>query len=157
MNLTQNFTIAEVTFSSTADRLGISNVLPTELWGAVLNTATKMEKVRSLLGDKSIYVDSWYRCLALNNALGSKPTSQHMKGEAVDFISPTYGTPTQIAKLIVSNHEIIRFDQIILEHSWIHISWNSSNPDSGQRGQVLSLLSSGNYANGLTDASGVTV
>lgn len=157
MNLTQNFTIQEVTFSSTADRLGISNVLPANLWDNVLKTAVGMEKVRVLLGNKPISVDSWYRCLDLNRALKSKDTSQHLKGEAVDFIAPAYGTCTQIAKLIVANQSLIRYDQLILEHSWVHISWNSSNPNSGQRGEVLSLLSTGGYSTGLTDASGVAV
>lgn len=155
MNLTEHFTIQEVTFSSTADRLGISNVLPAVLWDAVLKTAIGMEKVRTLLGDKSINVDSWYRCLDLNRALKSKDTSQHLKGEAVDFICPDYGTPTQIAKFIVQNSDLIKYDQLILEHTWIHISWNS-NPSGGQRGQVLSLLSSGGYATGLTNANGET-
>ena len=154
--LTEHFTLEEVTQSQTASRNGIDNSLPGDLYPAVLKTAVGMEKVRALL-DKPISVDSWYRCPALNSAIGSKPTSQHIKGEAVDFICPAYGTPTQIAKFLVSNSDLIRYDQLILEHSWVHISWNSSNPNSGQRGQVLSLLSTGGYSTGLTDASGVAV
>ena len=115
-----------------------------------------MEKVRAALGNKPVKIDSWYRSLELNRALKSKDTSQHLKGEAVDFICPTYGTPTQICKLIVDYQNIIRFDQLILEHTWVHISWNS-NPSIAQRGQVLSLLSTGGYANGLTNANGVAV
>jgi hypothetical protein len=157
MNLTQNFTIQEVNFSSTADRLGIDNTLPAALWDSVLKTAVGMEKVRAALGNKPVSIDSWYRCLELNRALKSKDTSQHLKGEAVDFICPTYGTPTQIAKFLLTNQSLIRWDQLILEHSWIHISWNSSNPNSGQRGEVLSLLSTGGYSTGLTDSSGVAV
>lgn len=156
MNLTEHFTIQEVTFSSTASRLGIDNTLPPGLWDAVLKTAVGMEKVRAALGNKAVKVDSWYRCPALNTAIGSKPTSQHLKGEAVDFIAPEYGTPVQVAKLLVSYQSILRYDQMILEHSWIHISWNS-NPSIGQRGQVLSLLSTGGYATGLTNSDGVAV
>jgi zinc D-Ala-D-Ala carboxypeptidase len=154
--LTEHFTLEEVTQSSTASRLGIDNSMPPSLMPAVLKTAVGMEKVRAALGNKPISIDSWYRCIALNSRLGSKNTSQHLKGEAVDFICPAYGTPTQIAKTLVDAQSLIRFDQIILEHTWIHISWNS-NPDTPQRGQVLSLLSTGGYSTGLTDASGVPV
>jgi hypothetical protein len=75
-----------------------------------------------------------------------------MSGEAVDFISPTYGSPLQVCKQIIGYGDIINFDQLILEHSWVHISFaiSSGNP----RKQVLSLLQSGGYAQGLTDKHG---
>ena len=114
-----------------------------------------MEKVRAFLG-KPISVSSWYRCLQLNREIGSKDTSQHTKAEAVDFICPAFGTPTDICKLLVANKDLIRFDQLILEHTWVHISWNSV-PGSQQRGQVLSLLKDKTYAVGLTDKNGVAV
>ena len=151
--ITDHFSWEEVTQSSTASREGIDNTLPEELKEAVYKTAVGMEKVRAFLG-KPISIDSWYRSLNLNSAIGSKPTSQHTKGEAVDFICPAFGTPAEICKLIVANQDLIRFDQLILEHTWVHISWNSV-PGSKQRGQVLSLLQDKTYASGLTDKLGV--
>ena len=111
-----------------------------------------MEKVRLILGE-SITINSWIRCLALNRALGSRDTSQHILGEAVDFISPHHGDPLRVCKTLLDHKEIVGWDQLILEHTWVHISWNSI-PNARQRGQVLSLLSDGSYSRGLTDSKG---
>lgn len=155
MNLTEHFNIAEVTQSSTASRLGIDNTLPPELLPVVAKTAVGMEKVRAALGNLPISIDSWYRSLPLNRALKSKDTSQHVKGEAVDFICPAFGDPLAICKKLVSMQDLIRFDQLILEHTWVHISWKA-DPSIAQRGEVISLLASGGYAPGLTNPEGVT-
>jgi hypothetical protein len=152
--LSEHFTLEEATLSGTASRNGIDNSKPSpEVITAASYTAVRMEGVRSLLGNCPIHIDSWIRCLALNRALGSKDTSQHLKGEAIDFIAPQFGTPTEIAKLLVQRVETVGFDQLILEHTWVHISWNSF-PGSKQRNQVLSLLSDGSYSRGLTDQFG---
>jgi hypothetical protein len=151
--ITDHFYLSEVTDSAEASRKNIDNSLPIELYPAVKKTAIGMEKVRTALNDSPISINSWYRCLELNTALGSKPTSQHIKGEAVDFIVPRFGTPAKICKYLLPFQSLIRWDQLILEHTWIHISWNSI-PAGVQRGQVLSLLKSGEYATGLTDLYG---
>lgn len=153
MNLSDHFTLEEATISQTADRLGIDNSHPSSITIIVATkTATKMEKVRAIL-NSPISISSWIRCLDLNRALGSKDTSQHILGEAVDFICPAFGTPLEICKALIAQKILINWDQLILEHTWIHISWNSI-PNAPQRGQVLSLLATGGYANGLTDKSG---
>jgi zinc D-Ala-D-Ala carboxypeptidase len=153
--LTEHFTLEEVTQSSTASRFGINNSLPSSLMGAVTNTAKGMERVRAFLGNLPISVDSWYRCPELNLAVNSKLTSQHLKGEAVDFICPSYGTPLAICKRLIAMKDLVKFDQLILEHTWVHISWNA-DPNVPQKGQVLSLLTTGGYATGLTDRNGVS-
>ena len=152
MKLSDNFTYEEATHSETAIRRGIDNTCPSELLPTLQKTALRLEKVRALLAQR-IIVSSWYRSLPLNRALLSKDTSQHPKGEAVDFISPEFGTPLQICKKLIEHKDLIRWDQLILEHTWVHISWNSI-PSGEQRGQVLSLLETGKYANGLTDKKG---
>jgi zinc D-Ala-D-Ala carboxypeptidase len=150
--LSPHFTWAEVIHSSTALRLGIDNSMPLELESVVRNTAIGMEKIRSLLSEP-IDVDSWFRCLELNTALKSKPTSQHIKGEAVDFLCPDYGTPAEICKRLIKYQDFLNFDQLILEHTWVHVSFLAIPTVKG-RHQVLSLLTSGDYAPGLTDAKG---
>lgn len=149
--LSQNFTLDEAIASDTAARKGIDNTPSQEIIDVMSKAATRLEDVRYLLC-RAIHINSWYRCLELNRLLGSKDSSQHIKGEAIDFISPTFGTPLQICKLIVANKALINFDQLILEHTWVHISFAILN--SAPRGQVLSLLSNGHYANGLTDKFG---
>lgn len=151
--LSDHFTLLEATESQTAARLNIDNLHPSlEVIATAAKIAVKMEKVRATLACP-ISVSSWIRCLELNRALGSKDTSQHILGEAVDF-SSSYGTSLDICKKLLEHKEVINFDQLILEHTWVHISWKA-NPGSLQRGQVLSLLSGGGYANGLTNNSGV--
>lgn len=151
-NVSTHFSWAEVTASTTAERLGIDNSLPVPLIDAVKNTAAHMELVRSLLRSP-IIVTSWYRCPTLNATQKSKPTSQHVKGEAVDFKCPGYGTAAAAVKCIEDHFTFVLFDQLILEHSWVHISFNSI-PGSKQRGQVLSLLQNGTYTGGITDSKG---
>jgi hypothetical protein len=150
--VTEHFLFSEITKSSTAARLGIDNSLPENLLDTAKKTLLRMEKVRVLIGHP-IIIDSMYRCLPLNRVLKSADTSQHPKCEAIDFISPAAGTPTEICRFLLKNQDLIRWDQLILEHDWVHISWNSI-PNGLQRGQVLSLLESGKYAAGLTDKKG---
>lgn len=154
MNLSQHFTLAEATVSQEASRRGIDNSNPSDATLAnAIKTANMLERVRALL-DAPITVNSWIRCPELNVALSSKSTSQHVRGEAVDFICPAFGSPLKICKKILEFKELIRFDQLILEHTWIHISWKA-DPAAKQRGEVLSLLQSGGYSLGLTDKKGV--
>lgn len=152
--ISEHFTALELISSAKAAKYGVDNSThSTEAWAAAIRTAIKMEKVRVILGDASIYIHSWLRSLELNRLLGSKDTSQHIKGEAVDFSAQGYGTPAAIAKALLEAQPLLRFDQLILEHSWVHISFCS--PMAVPRGQVLSLLHDGTYATGLTDKHGV--
>lgn len=150
--LSEHFDWDEVTRSGTAARLGIDNSLPAKLLPTVQLTASRLERVRAILA-KPVHVTSWYRSLPLNAALKSKPTSKHVLGEAVDFTCSSYGSPFKICQALLSRRGVVQWDQLILEHGWVHISWNSI-PNGDQRGQVLSLLSNGTYSIGLTKPSG---
>lgn len=118
----------------------------------VARTAVKLEKVRALLATQMI-VTSWYRNAELNAAVGGSLTSDHMLGTAIDFLAPHFGKPAEIAKHLEKDKELIGFKQLILEHNWVHISW-SAIPGTAAKLEVLSLLSGGGYANGLTDKTG---
>lgn len=151
--LTDHFTWTDVVRSTVGERHKIVNIPPDNLMPALCNTALHMEAVRAVLGGLPISVDSWYRCLTLNALLGSKYTSQHPKGESVDWICPAFGTPAIIVRALIPHIESLGIDQIILEWSWIHTSFNS-NPNSKPRGNVLTLLGNGDYAPGITDHLG---
>jgi Peptidase M15 len=154
MYLSEHFTLQEATTSDTAARKGINNSSPPkEVKEVLYRTATRLEKVRLIL-KSPIHINSWYRCPELNSLLGSKSTSQHILGEAVDFICPQYGSPVEVCKAIIKETGLIRFDQLILEHTWIHISWKY-DPNIPQRGEVLSLLQDGSYTKGLTSPTGI--
>lgn len=153
VQLSQHFTLEEATISETASRLGIDNSHPSpDIITTASRTAVCLERVRTVLGTP-IIVNSWIRSLPLNRALKSKDSSQHVVGEAVDFISPEFGTPLVVCKKLVDQLALVNFDQLILEHTWVHISWNST-PNAKQRNQVLSLLQDGSYSRGLTDIKG---
>jgi hypothetical protein len=131
---------------------GIDNTIPKELWPKVIYTAVGMEAVRLVLNNLPIIVSSWYRCPELNTRVGSKSTSQHLQGQAVDWICPSFGTPTQVALALREQDQFVEYDQMILEHSWIHTSFTI--PGIHPRSQVLTLLSNGKWAQGITDLNG---
>ena len=122
MQLSQHFTLEEMTFSETAARLGIDNTPPDDVVDTLRRTAAYLEDVRARLG-VPLRISSGYRCLLLNRALRSKDTSQHVKGEAVDFVAPRFGAPRQIVDTLADSD--VPFDQLILEYGrWVHISFS---------------------------------
>lgn len=151
--ISENFSWYEVQHSDTAERLGIDNSLPSNLQLAAIYTAKQMERVRAIL-QAPIHVNSWYRGPELQKLPNFKnPKSAHPKATAVDFVSPQFGIPFGICKQILKYPELIKFNQLILEHSWVHIEF-CFDPGMKPKGEVLSLLKSGGYADGLTDLEG---
>ena len=77
-----------------------------------------LEAVRYLLGP--LHINSGYRSVELNAAVGGQPTSQHCEGLAADFICPRYSL-RECARRILEGSVV--FDQLIYEFGgWIHIS-----------------------------------
>lgn len=148
--LSDNFTWAE---AETTSHREFDNTIPTNLLIVVKNTAKQMERARAIL-QCYISVNSWYRSPEVNKAVGGAKNSQHMLGEAVDFICPKFGKPVDVVKKLIQYPELFRFDQLILEHTWVHASFPSA-PTSKPRMQVLSLLHNGGYSVGITDKFGV--
>ena len=135
-----NFSMDELTHSDTAERHGIDNTPNDNEKENLYKLAMEMEDVRELLNNKPIFVSSGYRCLALNELLGSKKTSSHIKGLAADFTCRQFGTPNEIVFAIINSK--IEFDQIILEHnSWVHISF--CKDEETPRKQAISINKDG--------------
>lgn len=121
MNLSPHFTLAEMTVSEVAARRGIPNEPTPEALEALYRTATGLEAVRAVLG-KPIIVTSGYRSPAVNRLVGGQPSSQHLRGEAADFICPAFGTPGEVVAALVKS--AVQYDQCILEFGrWVHISF----------------------------------
>ena len=130
-----NFTVDELTFSETATRKDIDNTPSDEVLDNLLITAWSMENVRELLNNNPILISSGYRCLELNTLLGSKPTSAHIKGLAVDFTCTKYGDPNDIVDAIFRSD--ILYDQIILEFDkWVHLAF----PENGKSARKKALI-----------------
>ena len=125
MQLTPHFTLAELTASSTARRLGLSNAPPPELMPRLVRTAEMLERIRSTL-NAPIIVTSGYRAQAVNKAVGGVTSSDHAQGHAADIVAPLYGTPTQIARTLAPLVSVLGIGQLILEgikgKQWVHVS-----------------------------------
>jgi hypothetical protein len=120
MNLTPHFTLEELTVSETAERNGWDNS-PTDAELANLTRlADFLEQVKVVLGGKPIMVNSAFRSKRVNDAVGSKDTSQHRIGCAADIRVPGM-TPDQVVKAVIASG--IGYDQVIREFDrWTHIS-----------------------------------
>ena len=126
MKLSPHFSLEELTHSDTATRLGIDNTPTVEVIDNLTFLAGELEHVRNILGHPML-VSSGFRCYALNDHLGSKRTSSHTKGLAVDFICPSFGNPRSVCDAIIMAN--INYDQVILEYDrWVHLSFKQENP-----------------------------
>jgi hypothetical protein len=139
VKLSPNFTLAELTHSETAERLGLDNTPDEKVKANLVRLARILEDVRRVLG-RPIMVNSAYRSSAVNKAIGSKPTSQHCLGCAADIRVPGL-TPNDVVKAIIKTN--IEYDQLIREFdSWVHISIPNKFADKPRR-QVLIIDKSG--------------
>ena len=128
MNLTTNFTLAEMTASQVASRNGINNN-PTA--GQIENLKKLCESILQPIRnhyDAPVIISSGYRSPELCIRIGSSIDSQHAKGQAADL--QVVGIDNKsLAKYIKEN---LDYDQLILEfykeeegpHSgWVHVSY----------------------------------
>ncbi|AXF86785.1 hypothetical protein DTO96_102541 [Ephemeroptericola cinctiostellae] len=134
--LSEHFSLEEMTASQTAVRRGLNNTPTASIVSTLKKTAAKMELVRALLG-VGIHVSSAYRSPSVNRAIGGASTSQHCKGEAIDFTAPQFGTPREVAKAIAASG--IEFDQLIFEGTWVHVSFS----DRPRRNVLTAVFRSG--------------
>ena len=96
--------------------------------------ASFLEEVKTVLGGKPIMVNSAFRCKSVNDAVGSKDTSQHRIGCAADIRVPNM-TPDEVVKTVIASK--LEYDQVIREFDrWTHISI-PSHPEDKPRHQAL--------------------
>lgn len=119
--LTEHFSLDELTASSTAARLGIGNVPGLEIIAHLSTLSVGLEKIRSLLGSP-LHIDSGYRSPMLNAAVNGAKDSAHMTGYAADFTCEQFGSPLQIVRKIQDAG--IPVDQCIQEGTWVHVSFD---------------------------------
>jgi len=141
-----NFSMDELTHSDTAARHGIDNTPNENEKDNLYKLAMELENVRKLLNNKPIYVSSGYRCLALNELLGSKKTSSHIKGLAADFTCRQYGTPNEIVFALINSD--IPYDQVILEFNrWVHLSFCEDEKTPRRQALVINKEGAMIYSN----------
>lgn len=133
MQLSPNFTLAELTVSEIAQRKGLNNDPPSDVLNNLQRLAEFLEGVRKVLG-KPILINSAYRSLEVNQAVGGSKNSQHMTGCAADIRVPGM-TPDQVCRAIIQSD--IQYEQLIREFdSWTHISI-PNDPKSTPKNQTL--------------------
>jgi zinc D-Ala-D-Ala carboxypeptidase len=139
MNLSPNFTLQELTVSEIAARRNLDNTPNATEVANLVRVAELLEQVRALLG-KPILVNSAFRSKPVNDAVGSRDTSQHRLGCAADIRVPGL-TPKQVVQACIDAN--IPFDQIIEEFdSWTHISVPNTK-DQQPRRQALVINKAG--------------
>jgi hypothetical protein len=131
MNLTENFTLSELTKSETALRHDMGNSPPQEITSNLQALAVHvLQPVRDHYG-KGVKVNSGYRSPDVNAKVGGSRTSDHCRGMAADIEIP--GVPNhELAEWIKAN---LPYTQLILEFytrgvpdsGWVHVSYDPAN------------------------------
>lgn len=117
--ITKNFRWEEMIESHTAKERGISNYPGTCEMVAIEKLVKELlQPLRELYG-MPIRISSGYRCQELNRLVGGAPSSQHLKGEAVDCVVKNATTLLNTLK-----NSPLTFDQAILYHkrNFLHLS-----------------------------------
>jgi len=137
MNLSPNFTLDELTHT---DHRQFDNTPNASEMANLVRLAGFLEEVKTAIGGKPVMVNSAFRCKEVNDAVGSKDTSQHRIGCAADIRVPSM-TPDEVVKAVIESG--IGYDQLIREFDrWTHISVPSTAGDSPRR-QVLIIDKTG--------------
>ncbi len=112
------FTLKELTRTDT----GIDNTPNSECVKNLEYLATMiLDPLREAYG-KPIYVNSGYRSLMVNTAVGGAMNSDHLTGEAVDITTRSMENNKRLFQMLAKDGYV--FHQLIDEsdYSWIHVS-----------------------------------
>ena len=117
MKLTSNFSLEELSFTEHRE---FDNTPPPEVIPNLKRVAMVLEQVRALVNNKPVVVNSAFRCLNVNRAVGSSDGSQHRLGCAADIRVPGMEPEMVLQAIKAAN---IQYDQLILEfNAWVHLS-----------------------------------
>lgn len=125
MNLSKNFTLEELTVTSAH----LPNT-PTETEIARLTALVQnvLQPARELLG-KPVRINSGFRSVDVNKAVGGADSSQHCLGEAADL---DCADNAQLFQLIRTH---LPFDQLIweggndIQPEWVHVSYKANRKE----------------------------
>lgn len=132
MQLSPHFSYAELTvtehreFDNTPNEAELDNLK---------RLAEFLEQVKDMLGGKPVMINSAFRSKQVNDAVGSKDTSQHRLGCAADIRVPGM-TPDEVTRAVIASD--LMFDQVIREfNSWTHISVPNHENDRPRRQALI--------------------
>lgn len=140
MNLSEHFTLEELTHT---DHRELDNTPNDAEMANLVRLADFLETVKKTLDGKPVMVNSAFRSKAVNDAVGSKDTSQHRVGAAADLRIPGM-TPDEVVRAIIASG--IGYDQVIREFDrWTHVSIPNKDGDKPRR-QALIIDKAGTRA-----------
>ena len=140
MNLTEHFTLEELTHTDHREFDNVPNEAELE---NLKRLAAFLEDVKVVLGGRPIMVNSAFRSKQVNDAVGSKDSSQHRIGCAVDIRVPQL-TPDEVVRAIIGSG--LPYDQVIREFDrWTHVSIPNT-PEAKPRKQALIIDKAGTRA-----------
>lgn len=158
MKLTPNFSVAEFIASNTADRLGIDNDLPAELYLNAKLTCEMLERIRHFLGEHlgrptPILITSGYRSIKVNAAVGSKDTSAHVQAMAADWHCPAIGRPIEVCRLLQPHVDRLGIGQLINEFPSAHGGWvHTQTAKVAPNNRIITIARSGVFP-GIVEAA----
>jgi len=115
--LSEHFTMEELTHT---DHRDLDNTPNDSEKNNLKRLAEFLEQVKVVLGNKPVMINSAFRSKQVNDAVGSKDSSQHRIGCAADLRIPGM-TPDEVVKAVIASG--IGYDQVIREFDrWTHIS-----------------------------------
>ena len=130
-SLSKHFTLAELTVT---DHREFDNSPTQEEISNLQRLAQLLEQVKDTLGGKPVMINSAFRCKQVNDAVGSKDTSQHRHGCAADLRVPGM-TPDEVVRAVIAAG--LPYQQLIREFDrWTHISI-TNEPNADPKRQVL--------------------
>ena len=116
------YTVEQLILSDKALLLGIDNRPPENVvYNMKHYLIPGLARGREILGFDFTH-SSGYRCWRLNRAVGGSETSGHPEGYCEDFWCPAFGTPLDVVHRLAASD--LKFDQLIYEHTWVHISFD---------------------------------
>lgn len=145
--LSEHFSLYELTATSHADLQAENRVLTSVQMEKLAALAALLETVRWIL-EAPLTIHSGYRCYALNQTVGSRENSQHLRSEAADFVPKGIDLTVAFNALRKAAKEgKLAFGQLIIEKAersygtteWIHISQGFPYRDASMCGEVLAM------------------
>lgn len=119
--LSPHFSLEELTFSEVGSRQGIDNTAPATCVDNLRRLClTLLEPARELLG-VPLHINSGFRSVTVNAAVGGAHASAHLMGLAADFVPIGWDISEAFDKLM--SEPALPYDQVIFEcAAWIHLA-----------------------------------
>lgn len=128
MRITNNFTLSEMSHSNTAKARGLKNEPNSDQIASLKKLCIELLQPLRNIYKEPFIINSGFRSIEVNTAVGGVPSSQHLKGQAADV---QVKDPKKLLATLVSSG--LKFDQAILYPTFLHLSYNSGH----NRKQVL--------------------